>query len=168
MAIISGIESEYDDFWTLRIDNLGDIYGQKTIYDANIGSLQKENVTYFSKLVADSYKDDEVQIFVAVRNAELLKILIDEVGDLGNQILFFKGGLNEKDIMKIANDNSLQAKLNGHSILHIYDDDSQSTTDYTDIIANVVSSNVNDRLSHDNDVFMYIYCLYIIIFIGLD
>lgn len=157
MAVISGVESEYDAFWTLRIDKLGDIYGQKTIFYETLGSLQEDNITYFANLLkSDEYKDKQVQIFASIRNGVLLQKLITEVGNLGKEILFFKGGFNEKKIIEIATLSTIESKLDGHSILHIYDDeDVDGNTEYNNIITSLTSANtIDDRESRDNDVFM--------------
>lgn len=160
LAVITGTESEYDSFWPTRIKNLGRIYGQEPIYNENNGSLQENNITYFKDLLnTEKYKNKITQAFVTIRNKELMKLLINEIAPLSNvMIMFFMGGLTEKEIIEVANGS--KENLNGHSILHIYNDDATSNNEYDTILTDL-SLVKADRLNKDDDVFMYVIIIII-------
>lgn len=95
-----------------------------------------------------------------------MKLLINDVAPLSNvMIMFFMGGLTEKEIIEVANGS--KENLNGHSILHIYSDDTDSNNEY-DTILNDLSLVKADRLNKDDDVFMYDFYIMNIVYIGLD
>lgn len=160
--MLSGVENKYEAFWPLRIRHLGEIYGQMSIFEETEGTLTTADIDKLHDLlVSEKYKNEKVQIFAMIKDDNLMLHFIKEICSLGKDVLFFIGGLKEKNIIEIANTNGLGEYLKGNTYLHFYDD--KTNTEYTDIITKLSIDTV--RLSHNNDVLMHNYYYY---YIGLD
>lgn len=168
LAVLSGVENKYEAFWPQRIRNLGEIYGQMSIFEESEGTLTTGDIDKLHDLlVSEKYKNEKVQVFAMIKDDNLMIHFIKEICSLGKNVLFFIGGLKEKKIIEIASANGLGEYVKGNTYLHFYND--KENIEYNDIITKLSLDPV--RLSHNNDVMMYYYYhiyIYIYIFIGLD